>query len=383
MKKKINYADLYTLRSDGLYMTYVKTKEGKRKALYDRNPEKLYNRVKEMEEHANDSYTFAEIANAWQEEHWKTTRDGTHVCYNPAFNRVVDAFGNTPAEDITSSDIYAYLSKLAAMDYATQTIKTEKSLINQIYNFAIVSPIYNTKVRFNPAAVCKLPPHTKKAVKRDAPSEDVVKLVRDSVNKPFGLYALFLISTGCRRGEALGVQWKDIDFKNKLIHINKGVNYESTAKIAEPKTDASIRDILLLPDLAAALKNVDGDHAPDDFIFHGQDPKKFLSESSFKRAWLRYCVDVGMYTAEDEKYTTPTGQRRTRTIYKSTFTSHMFRHGYATILFEAGVDVQTAKKLLGHSNIKTTIEIYTHLREKQETESLSKLEAAITSKMFQ
>ena len=51
-------------------------------------------------------------------------------------------------------------------------------------------------------------------------------------------------------------------------------------------------------------------------------------------------------------------------------TAHNLRHGTATILYESGVDVHTAKTILGHSNINTTIAIYTELRDQKKTSSI-------------
>lgn len=56
-----------------------------------------------------------------------------------------------------------------------------------------------------------------------------------------------------------------------------------------------------------------------------------------------------------------------------TFTAHQLRHTYATLLFEAGVDVLTAQKLLGHAKASTTLNIYTHLRGRKESENIDKL----------
>lgn len=53
--------------------------------------------------------------------------------------------------------------------------------------------------------------------------------------------------------------------------------------------------------------------------------------------------------------------------------AHVLRHGYATALFEAGVDVYTAQRLLGHANVEVTMGIYTHLRREQEEKSVEKL----------
>lgn len=48
-------------------------------------------------------------------------------------------------------------------------------------------------------------------------------------------------------------------------------------------------------------------------------------------------------------------------------TPHYFRHNYASILYNAGIDVLSAKKFLGHSNVKTTLEIYSHLSKEKRT----------------
>ena len=54
-------------------------------------------------------------------------------------------------------------------------------------------------------------------------------------------------------------------------------------------------------------------------------------------------------------------------------TAHQLRHGTATLLYEAGVDVYTAQRILGHAKVSTTMEIYTELREKKEKQSIKKL----------
>jgi site-specific recombinase XerD len=53
-------------------------------------------------------------------------------------------------------------------------------------------------------------------------------------------------------------------------------------------------------------------------------------------------------------------------------TPHQLRHSYATMLFDAGIDVKTAQTWLGHSDIKTTLDIYTHLSEKRQSQSFEK-----------
>jgi site-specific recombinase XerD len=61
------------------------------------------------------------------------------------------------------------------------------------------------------------------------------------------------------------------------------------------------------------------------------------------------------------------------------FTWHCLRHTYATILYDAGVDVLTAKDLLGHEDVKTTLGIYTHLSEEKKQNDISKLNSYLSN----
>ena len=63
--------------------------------------------------------------------------------------------------------------------------------------------------------------------------------------------------------------------------------------------------------------------------------------------------------------------------------AHCLRHTYCTILYEAGIDVLTAKELMGHSDISTTMGIYTHLRQEQEKRSLTKLDEYLNANASQ
>ena len=75
-----------------------------------------------------------------------------------------------------------------------------------------------------------------------------------------------------------------------------------------------------------------------------------MTESNYDTAWGNYVKSVGL----------------------DGLTAHQLRHGTATLLFEAGVDVYTAQKILGHAHVSTTLEIYTELREKKEKQSVKK-----------
>lgn len=378
MAKKIDYASMFTLRKDGRYQGYYKDENGKRKAAYDRDPEKLWHKLNDPKE--PEPITFEEIAEAWKEKHWGVIRPGTQACYQSPYKKAVSEFGDMPATDITPSDIHRHLLRLRSQQLSAKTIKTQLTIYNLIFQNAIVDPEIGREVRNNPAASVKAPTAIKKAEKRDAPEDDVIDKIRaNATTARFGLFALVLVSTGFRRGEALALQWQDIDFKAKEIHCSKSVVFRGTAKIAETKTSSGVRTVPLLPDLAAVLKKPRTAKSTD-YIFHAEDPSKHMHEAAYKRYWLRYCRDMGFVTDEPEERKSKQGKKYIVHHYKPILTAHVFRHGYATMLFEADVDEYTAQKLLGHADITTTRAIYTHLRQKKQNESVEKLRKFVLSK---
>lgn len=76
----------------------------------------------------------------------------------------------------------------------------------------------------NPVVLVNLPRNLQKT-KRSLPSDDEIKLVKNSTDCTFGLFAFFLMYTGCRKCEALALQYGDIDLKNKKIRISKAVYF--------------------------------------------------------------------------------------------------------------------------------------------------------------
>ena len=98
-----------------------------------------------------------------------------------------------------------------------------------------------------------------------------------------------------------------------------------------------------------------------------------MPQSTYDRRWLHYCKDMGFVTDEPEQRVSKQGKKYVVHNYKPSLTAHDLRHGYATMLFEADVDVYTAKTLLGHADIETTMAIYTHLRSRKKMESIDKL----------
>lgn len=371
MAKKIKYEDMFTLRKDGRYQASYTDSSG-RHYIYDRDPERLWHKLNDPKE--EKPLLFRDIAAAWYDNVWDNMQDGTKASYAAHYNRAVNRLGEKVAAEITAYDIQTQLSALKTDGYAASTINKQKIIYHMIFQNAIVDPKLGKVITYNPADHVKVPSGLPKAKKRDAPEDKIVKEIQEKAETVyFGKFALFLMCTGFRRGEALAVKWKDVDRKSGTIRCSSSISYRAGGtREKTPKTESGLREVPILAPILPALEMPEN-ALLTDYIFPGEDPQKPMPKKTYDRRWLHYCKDMGFVTDDPENRVSAQGKQYIVHNYKPTITAHVLRHGYATILFEAGVDVYTAQKLLGHSDIETTMAIYTHLREKKKNESLDKL----------
>lgn len=366
MKK--SYEALLTKRKDGRWQKVVGGKY-----YIDRDPERLLEKIKAAENPPPPSPpTFREVAEAWRKKHWEQITYKTISCYNSAYRRAVDADGDRLITDVTAGDIERILMRLKAQGLSAKTVKTQRTVYKLIFNYAIIDDNYGRFLKINPAVATSVPRGLPAEI-REAPADDVIEIIRHSYGKYFGLFPFLLLYTGFRRGEALALTWGDIDFKNKIIKCSKAVTLVGGMPyLKPPKTEAGIREVPLLSDLEKVLVRP-ADAKDEDLVFPSAS-KKHLAEVTYNKRWMHYCKDTGLVQTTTEERISKQGKKYVYTKYKPTITAHPLRHGYATILFEAGVDVYTAQRLLGHANVETTMAIYTHLREKQQAKSTAKLQ---------
>lgn len=371
MAKKIDYASMFTLRKDGRYQGSYTDSTG-RHYVYDKDPERLWHKLNDPKE--GRPVLFRDIAESWYNASIGSMEAGTWAGYQAHYKRAVERLGDREAAEITAYDIQTQISAMKAYGYAASTINKQRIVYRLIYQHAIIDPVLGKAITYNPADHVKMPSGLPKAKKREAPEDEIVKAIQEKATTAyFGTFALFLLCTGFRRGEALGIRWQDIDRKAGTIRCDKSVSYrDGGPKTKSPKTDAGIRTVPILSPILPAIEMPAG-AKPSDYVFPGEDPSKPMPKSGYDRKWKHYCKDMGFVTDDPEVRISSQGKKYTVHNYKNVLTAHVLRHGYATILFEAGVDVYTAQKLLGHSDIETTMAVYTHLREKKKMESMNKL----------
>jgi integrase len=166
-------------------------------------------------------------------------------------------------------------------------------------------------------------------------------------NKRAYVYFRLLAFTGMRNGEALALKWSDVDIVNKTLNINKGVSRKATGLyVHTPKTPSSIRRISLDDKTIEVLMDFmeETNSEKDDLIFRNEN-NELLTQSK-SRKWL-----ILTQNKIDEE----------RKENMKRITVHGFRHTHASLLFEAGASIKDVQVRLGHSDIQTTMDVYTHV----------------------
>ena len=156
-----------------------------------------------------------------------------------------------------------------------------------------------------------------------------------------------------RKGEIIGLKWKDIDLEKGFIYVRRSVWYANgKGNVKNTKTDAGERCIPIVERLKPRiLKLAEQNHTSESFVFG--DDEKPLSEKAY-----RYRLKVF-----NEKY-------------GITSTLHQLRKSFATAAVDADIPVDVLKEIIGHKDISTTLNIYAEVREHRIKEAAKDLSRA-------
>lgn len=189
--------------------------------------------------------------------------------------------------------------------------------------------------------------------------DELKKFLDVAKNTDLKKYTLFrlLAFSGIRIGECLALTWHDLDYKNNTIAINKTLaRTKNGIKIQTPKTKSSNRVISLDTETIQILKSWQLEQRKQllklginsmnkQQLIFSNTKNKFIIIPTVRLAIKQIAKKAGIYP----------------------ITTHGFRHTHATLLFASGMDIKQVQARLGHSNVQTTLNIYTHaIRDKQD-----------------
>lgn len=311
----------------------------------------------------DENSSFSEWAKKWKKQKLIGLSATYKRTIDSQVNYLIDFFSDTAINLIKPMHFDELISNLAFENPKTHK-PSSKKLLKDIKNVAIKIFEYaadNSNYDKNPARKIQIPRNAPKTTRRALNDSEIGWIV--STSHRARLPALIMTFCGLRTGELIPLQWTNIDFQKSSLSIIKSVERVSSNKysIKSGTKNGKSRVIPVPNEILEELKeyqtksnsrfvccNTEGDmHTP----------------SSWKRLWESYNNQLSHNYA--------TIKQASQSIYNpkgikkkvDKITPHMFRHTYATLLYSSGVDVLSAQKLLGHSDVSTTLSIYTHLKE--------------------
>jgi len=189
--------------------------------------------------------------------------------------------------------------------------------------------------------------------------------------KDHRLYAAFVVelTTGLRRGELIGLQWTDLNWKTGALQIKRQVNRivqddgTTILDYAPLKTPAAYRTIILPPRTIAELKA----HKVK------QAEEKLLAGSLYKDEKLIFCTSWGEKLDTRHLYRIHCKALEDAKISHTAF--HNLRHTVATLLLQSGENLKVVQDILGHADAETTMNTYAHVLEEMKQSAADKLES--------
>lgn len=281
-------------------------------------------------------------------------------------------------------DDLAYKNPNTGKPAAKRTLVMIRSVAGQTFRLAIDNRVMD----YNPAPAVKIP-KTAPQDHRRALTEEEQQWILDTPHR-VQRAAMIMMYAGLRRGELIPLQWADINLKDKTITVNKSVEMVDgkSKKKMGAKTESGTRVVDIptrLVDFLTFEKRKDGitDETENKLVFACRDGS-MLSSSAWRSLWESYLRDLNIKYGDFDGWMKKNNKKKPPKskfdpagvpMVIPRFTAHWLRHTFATLLYMAGVDVLTAKDQLGHKDIQTTLEIYTHLDKVYKRKSMNKMDA--------
>ena len=357
-------------QANGTYCARFIDRFGKRKSKRSKKLQEVRQWLADatyINEHSDIEQATNMMVDAWF-EYWidvkkKTVRPNTVRNYTERYNKNIQKIiGRKILTEVKPIHCQKIFTDMAEEGYKTSTIYQTRIALFNMLEFAKENEV----ILSNPC---------KKTVKSDMgkPSQKKEALTID-IQKKFIEYAKgqsyenqfrFILQTGLRTGELVGLKWEDIDFSKKAIRIQRSMEYRYSVgewRIGEPKSKAGYRTIPLTDETIRILteqkeKNKNIKKIQEEwyeFIFLSRKGEP-VKNSAYDTALFKICDKAKI----------------------NRFSMHVLRHTFATRCIEGGMMPKTLQKILGHSNIGITMNLYVHITEDEKQKEIDKVSCVL------
>ena len=172
----------------------------------------------------------------------------------------------------------------------------------------------------------------------------------------------FVLQTGLRTGELIGLKWSDVDFENRTMKIERTMEYRYKVgewHVGPPKTKNSYRDIPMTNECTILLKELKAKRDLGRYVEEGFEEFVFINRNGTPTKNSTYDNNLA---------------KLAKKAGIENFSMHTLRHTFATRCIEAGMRPKTLQQILGHSSINITMNLYVHVTDDEKIKEIQKFE---------
>lgn len=380
-------------RADGYYVARFRSGNGNREQkvfsdinearqwIIDRKFQNTHLPVKRFTENSADymKYTVSEWFEFWNETYNRNLSPNSVRNYETRFNfNVAPVIGKMKVSAVRPIHCQRIFNNMKEEGYAAGTVYQTYICIGVLFRAAI----NNNIIIHHPLDGVSVPKGLKRKVVRALTLDEhklFLKAAKDSHNiRQFR----FILQTGLRTGEMVGLTWDCVDFEKREIRINKQLEFRHSTgywRASSPKTLSGFRTIPLSDEAFAILKEIEAEKETRkkssglDQVLPYFDKKNFVERFLDMKDLVFINFRTGMpnksssYDTHIEKICKEAGIKP--------FGMHVLRHTFATRCIEAGMNPKTLQKILGHANLSTTMDTYVDVTSDSLHEGISLLKA--------
>ncbi len=326
---------------------------------------------------SSDTALFGKIAENWIEHFKPTISEKMRLRYKGIIKGKLQPLAEMRVRDLRPMHLQVIINEMAKDGYAQKSMQMVKQTASQILDLAMQNDLVYRNV-FEKIKV----PHVDAEERQPITEEQRELILNTWEGHRMGVPALIMLYCGLRRGELLALLWTDIDFKAKTLSVSKAADMPTNATtVKKPKTKAGTR-IVPIPDAIMPALLRARREAISMYVCPAMHTGDIMSAQAYTEAWSSYMHYLNLCAGGRDKVRTKNENGKVCFIpavqAMEPFTAHQLRHSYATMLYDADVDVKTAQKLLGHADFSVTMKIYTHLSTEKESAGIEKLNQHVT-----
>lgn len=317
-----------------------------------------------------DNITVDQFFDVWLQEYKELqVKEGSKLVYSDAYRLYIKkSIGKMQLQAVQGEHIQKIYNDLKRNGYSTSTIDIVATVLSGMFKRAFM----NKRISENPAkmASATFKKEDKKEMRVMTKEEQklFMEYAKDSWLYPLIYLALF---SGMRSGELRGLTWENVDFEKRWIYVNRSLLYLNNEYVlGQTKTESSVRKIPMVDNVYDVLKKHKKEQLERRMLLGDMWKEKVGMEQ------LVFPSDTG-YPMNRDRLKVQTNLIIDR-IHKDKhefvhITPHTWRHTFSTRCIENGMQPKVLQKILGHSKIAQTMDLYVHTGDDFKVEEMKKI----------